>query len=60
MNPEICSKEKRHCNGKVENPPPHRMSPNGWYEEWSKVTMQDSDQRLDGMKGLLIFYELEY
>ena len=61
MNHEMRRKDKRHYNSKVENaPPPHRMSPNDWYEEWSKVTMQDSDQRLDGMKGLSIFYELEY
>ena len=61
MNHEMRRKDKRHYNSKVENaPPPHRMSPNDWYEEWSKVTMQDNDQRLDGMKGLSIFYELEY
>ena len=41
-------------------PPTNHMSPNDWYEDWSKVTMQDDDQWLDGMKGLSIFYELEY
>ena len=61
MNHEMRRKDKRHYNSKVENaPPPHRISPNDWYEEWSKVTMQDDDQRLDGMKDLSIFYELEY
>ena len=59
MNHKIRRKDKRHYNGKVEkSPPPHRMSPNDWYEEWSKVNVQDNDQQLDGTKSLSIFYEL--
>ena len=36
------------------------MSPNDWYEGWSKVNLHASEHQLDGMKGLSIFYKLEY
>ena len=54
-------KIKKKNYGKEEKaPPPHHMSPNDWYEGWSKVNLHANEHRLDGMKGLSIFYELEY
>jgi len=61
LNHEMRRKDKKHFNGKEEKAlPPYRMSPNDWYEGWSKVNLHASEHRLDGMKGLSIFYELEY
>ena len=56
FNHEMRRKYKKYFNVKEEKgPPPHRMFPNGWYEEWSKFTLQVSEHRLNGMKGLSIF-----
>ena len=52
-------KKKKNYGMEEKDPPPHCMSPNGWYEGWRRVTLQAGEHRLDGIKGLSIFYELE-